>query len=333
MRRLKAEWESHNLIMISFPHAGTDWSDGGLESAYIPFVQIAQAIAYTQTVYVLCDKKENIVNRFCTTVNIIFIEVPTNDTWVRDYGVISIEEDGNNGLVDFTFNGWGDKFKANLDNDVNKILSQMGYFANTTLESLDYILEGGSIDSDGSGTILATSKCLCNLNRNVDMNKKDIEEILYNTLGSERVLWLDFGYLSGDDTDSHIDTLARFINKETIAFVNCKDKDDKHFLELHKMKSQLETFRQKDGSKYKLIELPMTRPIVDKNGNRLPATYANFLITNKALLYPTYEDSSDKEVGEIFKMLFPGREIIPINCLKLIEQGGSLHCSTMQVSF
>ena len=333
MRRLRAEWEEHNIILMSLPHDNTDWAKGNLEESYIPFVRIAQAIAYHQTVYLICKSKASVVKYFCSTKNIIFIEVDTNDTWVRDYGPFSIEKDSYKILLDFVFDGWGGKFESTLDNSASKALHGCGYFGKLNMSSIDYVLEGGSIDSDGNGTIMTTSKCLCNTNRNVDSTKSSVEKTLGKELGATRFLWLDYGYLSGDDTDSHIDTLARFVNEDTIVFVNCQDKDDEHYGELNKMKKQLQAFRKKDGTKYNLVELPMPKKIVDKDDNRLPATYANFLITNKALLYPTYNDSSDDDVRQIFTDLFPDREIIPINCLKLIEQGGSLHCSTMQISF
>jgi len=144
---------------------------------------------------------------------------------------------------------------------------------------------------------------------------------------------LDHGYLAGDDTDSHIDTLARFVNRETIAYVKCDDTEDEHYEALQNMEVQLQSFRTKEGKEYTLIALPMCEATYNNEGERLPATYANFLITNDALVYPTYNDKNDKKAGEIFKMLFPDREVIPVNCLKLIEQGGSLHCSTMQVAY
>jgi len=188
------------------------------------------------------------------------------------------------------------------------------------------------VESDGKGTILTTSACLCNPNRNAGLSKLAIEKKLKVTLGATRILWLDYGYLAGDDTDSHIDTLARFVNKETIAYVKCDDKEDEHYIALEKMETQLRDFTTREGKSYTLIPLPMCEAKYDKDNKRLPATYANFLITNDALIYPTYSDKNDKKVGEIFKKLFPDREIIPINCLKLVEQGGSLHCSTMQVT-
>ena len=337
IRVMPAEWEKQRVVLMSFPHEETDWHnkecDADLKASLSPFIRIAQAIAYGEAVYILCKDKTKISSMFCSTRNMTFIEIPTNDTWIRDYGYISIKEDNELKLLDFTFDGWGGKFEASLDNTVNRTLHQKGYMGITALKSIDFILEGGSIESDGEGTILTTTACLCNANRNTGLTKKDVEETLQQHLGAQRILWLDHGYLAGDDTDSHVDTLARFINTETIIYVQCNDREDEHYEALQKMEIQLKTFKTKKGVPYKLMALPMTAPIYNDERERLPATYANFLITNDALIYPTYNDKNDDKVGKIFKALFPDKEIIPINCLKLIEQGGSLHCSTMQIAY
>jgi len=337
MTRMPAEWERQRVVLLSFPHEETDWhntdNEADLERALSPFIRIAQAIAYGEAVYIICKDKEKISSMFCSTRNMTFIEIPTNDTWIRDYGYISIKEDGQVKLLDFTFDGWGRKFEASLDNSVNHILHKKGYLGITPLENIDYVLEGGSIESDGEGTILTTSMCLCNPNRNDGPTKEEVEKKLQNTLGTERILWLDHGYLAGDDTDSHIDTLARFVNTETIVYLQCNDKEDEHYEALQNMETQLKSFQTKDGKPYKLIALPMTDAIYNKEKERLPSTYVNFLITNDALIYPTYSDKNDTKAGEIFKKVFPDKEIIPIKCLKLIEQGGSLHCSTMQIAY
>lgn len=316
---------------MSFPHEDTDWVED-LQSAIVAFVNIAQAISHLQPVYIICKNKEYTSSLFCSTSNMSFIEIPTNDTWIRDYGYISIVENSETKLLDFTFDGWGGKFEANLDNSANLVLRQKGYMGTIAIESVDFVLEGGSIESDGNGTILTTTQCLCNPNRNGGLSKSEIESKLNQYLGTKRILWLDYGYLAGDDTDSHIDTLARLVNEKTIVYVKCSDKSDEHYTSLKLMEKQLKTFRTIDGKAYNLIPLPMCEKKIGKNGNRLPATYANFLIINHALLYPIYDDKNDKKVGKIFRELFPDREIIAIDCLKLIEQGGSLHCSTMQVT-
>ncbi len=337
MIRMPAEWEKQRTVLMAFPHEDTDWhnaeNEAELKAALSPFIRIAQAIAYGEAVYIICKDKTKIANMFCSTRNLTFIEIPSNDTWIRDYGYISIKIEEENKLLDFTFDGWGGKYEARLDNSVNQHLQQKGYMGVTPLEKIDFVLEGGSIESDGEGTILTTTTCLCNPNRNGGLTKGEVEATLHETLGAQRVLWLDHGYLAGDDTDSHIDTLARFVNKETIAYVKCEEREDEHYESLQKMEAQLKELKTKEGQAYKLIALPMTEAVYSDEGKRLPATYANFLISNDALIYPTYSDKNDKHAGEIFKALFPDKEIIPVNCLKLIEQGGSLHCSTMQIAY
>jgi len=332
MKRIPAEWEKQQCILMSFPHEETDWALD-LKASLSPFIRIAQAIAYAEAVYIICKDKSTIASLFCSTRNMTFIEIPTNDTWIRDYGYISLKENDEKSLLDFTFDGWGRKFEAQLDNSVNQHLHQKGYMGITPLKTIDFVLEGGSIESDGEGTILTTSSCLCNPNRNGGLHKEEVESNLQTMLGATKILWLDHGYLAGDDTDSHIDTLARFVNTTTIAYVKCNDTKDEHYISLKKMEEELQSFRTKEDKPYTLIPLPMTDAIYNSEKERLPATYANFLISNDALLYPTYSDKNDKIVHEIFVGLFPNKEIIPINCLKLIEQGGSLHCSTMQIAY
>ncbi len=334
MKRLRAEWESHNVILMAFPHNQTDWAQyDDWETVTAPFVRIAQAVAYYQMVYMLCRDAETIKPLFCSTTNIIFIEAEYDDTWTRDYGALSIEEDGRKKLVDFTFDGWGGKFEAAKDNAVNRWLSGKGFYGGAPLETVDTVLEGGAIDTNGEGTILTTRQCLCHPNRNGSVDTQEVEAILAETLGATQVLWLEHGYLAGDDTDGHVDMLARFVNPTTITYVTCDNPEDEHYEALKKMEEELRNFRTESGVPYTLIPLPLPDPKYDEDGERLPATYANFLISNGAVVYPTYSDPNDKKVGEILREVFPNREVIPINCLSLIQQGGSLHCSTMQVAY
>jgi len=330
LKRLKAEWERQNLVLIAFPHKNSDWAQD-LEASRAPFFKMAQAIAYSQLVYLLCDDVEEAKSYFCSTTNIIFIKANFNDTWTRDYGALSIEDSGVNKLLDFRFNGWGGKFDASLDNSVNKQLKEKGFFS-APLEAIDFELEGGAIESNGKGTILTTKSCLLNKNRNGGLNKSSAEKLLEQYLGANRVLWIENSYLEGDDTDGHIDMLARFVAKDTIAYIKCEDSADSHYKSLVEMEKELKHFRQENGVPYNLVPLPFTKPKYKDNA-RLPASYANFLITNKAVIVPAYQDSKDKEAVEIIRGLFKDREIIPMPSLKLIEQGGSIHCSTMQVSF
>ncbi|HHH20782.1 MAG TPA: agmatine deiminase family protein [Nitratifractor sp.] len=332
MRRLKAEWEPQNVVLMALPNATTDWANGNLESASATFRKIAQAIGYSQMVYMLTNNVQEAKQHFCSTNNIIFIEAAYNDTWTRDYGALSIEDSGQKRLLDFTFNGWGGKYEAGLDNQVNRFLAGKGFFGGTELESIDFELEGGSIESDGAGTLLTTKSCLLNRNRNGGLGQSEAEEILGEYLGAKRVLWVENSYLEGDDTDGHIDMLARFVSTDTIAYSKCEDSSDSHYKSLQEMERELKSFRQANGAPYNLVPLPFREPIY-KDGNRLPASYANFLITNKAVVLPTYESKQDRVAVEVLKELFPSREIIPVPSLNLIEQGGSIHCSTMQISF
>ena len=233
--------------------------------------------------------------------------------------------------MDFKFNGWGEKFPAELDNQICRNLMQQGVFKGEYEDHLDFVLEGGSIESDGQGTILTTSQCLLAPHRNQPLTKAQIEARLLETLHAKRLLWLDHGYLAGDDTDCHIDTLARFCPDDTIAYVQCLDKSDEHFEELKQMETQLKEFRTMEGKPYRLIPLPMAKAIYDEDGIRLPATYANFLIINGAVLMPTYGDEdTDLQAKERLQEAFPKHDIIGIDCRILITQHGSLHCCTMQ---
>jgi agmatine deiminase len=332
MKHLPPEWQKQRAVLMSFPHKNSDWNNN-LKSALVPFIRTAQAIAYTTPVYIICDDKNAISSLFCSPRNLSFIEIDTNDTWIRDYGYISVVEDGEVKLLDFRFDAWGGKFEASLDNLVNITLHKKGYMGVTALESIDFVLEGGAIESDGLGTIMTTTACLCNVNRNGGLSKDEVEAKLAEYLGAKKVLWLDHGYLAGDDTDSHVDTLARFVSIDTIMYVQCLNKEDEHYIELEKMEKELKEFRDSEEKAYNLLPLPLPSAKYDEENNRLPATYVNFLITNGALIYPTYSVDEDKIVHEIFKEFFKDREIIPVECSRLIEEGGSLHCSTMQIPF
>ncbi len=328
MIRLPAEWEEQDSILMVFPHKNSDWADD-MQRAQSVFLRMASSISATQKLILVCDDVEEMKKLFCYHDRISFVSLPTNDTWIRDFGPITLYHDNERELIDFQFNGWGAKYEASLDNLVTKALHDKWHFMVSPLLHSDLILEGGSIESDGFGTIMTTKKCLLNANRNPHLSQQEIEEKLQELLGAKRFLWLEHGELEGDDTDAHVDTLARFVDKETIAYVTCI-KEDSHYDELKKMKEQLKTFKTFDNKHYRLIPLPLPTPIY-KDGQRLAGTYANFLITNKSVLLPIYEDYHDKAMIALFKTLFPSREIIPINALRLIEEGGSIHCSTMQI--
>ena len=330
MKRVPAEWEEQDAILMVFPHERTDWVDDFTRAQRV-FLRMASSISATQKLILICDNVEKTKQLFCYHDRISFVQLPTNDTWIRDFGPISIYHDSTRELLDFTFNGWGDKYEASLDNEVTKALHTKWYFMLSSLHSDSFVLEGGSIECDGEGTLLTTTQCLLNPNRNPKLSKQEIEEKLTSTLGIKRFLWLEHGFLEGDDTDGHIDTLARFIDNESIVYVSCEDPEDIHFKELAKMKKELEGFKTSQGKPYRLIPLPLPQAKY-KEDQRLPATYANFLITNRSILLPIYNDPLDQKMIKCFKNLFPNREIIPIDATRLIEEGGSIHCSTMQVA-
>jgi agmatine/peptidylarginine deiminase len=262
---------------------------------------------------------------------LIFREMATNDTWARDHGGISVFENGLPVIYDFVFNGWGMKFAACHDNLITRRLSRSGTFVKEarTVNMQPFVLEGGSIESDGCGTLLATVKCLGSVNRNEHLNREQLEHHLREFFGLERILWLENGYMAGDDTDSHVDTLARFCDERTIVYVQCPDAEEEHFSALRAMEKELKAFRTLAGQPYRLIPLPMADRVT-RDGERLPATYANFLIINGAVLIPCYRSEKDDLARAALQTAFPDREIVGIDCLPLIRQHGSLHCAAMQ---
>ncbi|PAF52671.1 agmatine deiminase family protein [Helicobacter sp. 13S00477-4] len=331
MKRMKAEWEKQSAILLAFPHKKSDWIEN-IQAARENFLAIIKKIILFQKVIVCVDNDDFEGKRILVSLNndkIELVKINTNDTWARDFGPISIEEKGKVKLLDFGFNGWGLKFRADFDNKINRVLYQKKVLKQE-LQTIPLILEGGSIDTDGEGRILTNTQCLLQANRNPHLNQLGIEERLKETLGVQEILWLHSGYLAGDDTDSHIDTLARFINPKSIAYIKCEDKNDEHYESLCKMEKELGALKTKEGKPYRLIPLPFTNPIYKEN-KRLPASYANFLFINDALLVPTYKDKKDKKALEILQKVCPDRKVIGIDCSTLIEQHGSLHCVTMQI--
>lgn len=263
--------------------------------------------------------------------DLLIVGEPSNDTWARDHGFISLVDDqGGRRLLDFKFNGWGEKFPAKLDNAINRRLYDEGKISGEYIDCLDFVLEGGSIESDGKGTIFTTSCCLLAPHRNQPLSQAEIEARLKQELCAERVIWIDHGHLTGDDTDGHIDTLVRICPDDTLLYIGCDDPEDEQYKDLRLMEEQLKTFRTLEGKPYRLLKLPMPRPILFE-GERLPATYANFLVINGAVLCPTYDQPDlDAEALRLIGEAFPDREIVGIDCRSIIKQHGSLHCCTMQ---
>ena len=310
--RMPAEWEPQNGVQLTWPHAQTDWAPM-LDEITVTYRQMAQEI----------EKREPL----------LVVGPPSNDTWARDHGFITLVSDSRPDplLLDFKFNGWGEKFPAELDNAINRRLYDEGKVEGEYIDCLDFVLEGGSIESDGKGTIFTTSGCLLAPHRNQPMTQEEIEVRLKHDLCAERILWIDHGSLTGDDTDGHIDTLVRICPDDTLLYIGCDDPNDEQYEELRLMEEQLRTFRTLEGKPYRLMKLPMPRPIYDGD-ERLPATYANFLVINGAVLCPTYGQSDlDTQALKLIGEAFPDREIVGIDCRSVIKQHGSLHCCTMQI--
>ena len=321
-RRMPAEWEPQSAVQLTWPHEATDWAPILPEITAV-YEEMAREI----------KKREPLI---------IVDDIPHNDTWARDHGFITVEETSDLRpqtsdliLLDFCFNGWGEKFEAGLDNQINKHLFNKGIVKGQYESHLDFVLEGGSIESDGKGTVFTTTCCLMAPHRNQPLTQQEIEARLKEYLGAERIVWINHGSLIGDDTDGHIDTLVRICPNDTLLYTG----GDNDHPDLARMEEELKTLRTLDGRPYRLLKLPLPRPIYEKvqsskfkvQSERLPATYANYLVVNSAVLVPTYNQPDlDAEAMRIIQQAFPDREIVGIDCCAVIKQHGSLHCCTMQ---
>jgi len=333
MTRFPAEWEKQSAVLIAWPHKSGDFSNR-LESVEQSYSVIADTITQYQKLIIVCrddGHQQHIQNLISNHDHIDFIHATVNDIWVRDTVFLSVENDGEISHLNFLFNGWGEKYQHQNDNALNHKLLNAKPFKGKAYKDIDFILEGGSVESDGIDTILTTKQCLLNPNRNKGLTQQEIEQQLLQHLGAKRVFWLDQENLSGDDTDAHIDTLARFCSANTIAYTSCEDADDLHYPSLKFMEMQLQDLRTQEGDPYHLVPLPLPKPIYDEEGQQLPANYANFLIINHAVMVPTYGDPMDEIALQRLADCFSQHDIIPIPCRPLVHQYGSLHCMTMQI--
>ena len=341
-RRMPAEWEHQSMVQLTWPHEDTDWAPILPEITAV-YEEMAREISKREHLLIVASKgvQPPTLSAYRLTLN-------TNDTWARDHGFITVEETSDLShqpselkLLDFCFNGWGEKFEAGLDNAINRKLYEQGLVKGEYEDHLDFVLEGGSIESDGCGTIFTTKCCLLAPHRNQPLTQAEIEERLKLWLGAERIVWLEHGSLIGDDTDGHIDTLVRICPNDTLLYTG----GDADHPDLYEMEKELQALRTLDGKPYRLLKLPLPRPIYDdseaegqalagfpcEKGFRLPATYVNYLIINGAVLVPTYQQPDlDAEALCTIQQAFPDREILGIDCCAVIKQHGSLHCCTMQ---
>lgn len=333
--RLPAEWVAQSAIMLTWPHQKTDWAEQ-LDSVEQVYLAITQQVIRFQSLLIVCNDTqhqqaiaEKILGHGISTEQIRFACAPSNDSWARDHAPLTRLGENGAQLLDFQFNGWGDKYPSALDNQISQSLFEAGIFKDTPYNRIPLVLEGGAIETDGQGTLLATRSSILSQSRNPALSEKAVENRLADACGFDRFLWLNHGHLTGDDTDGHIDTLARFCDPETILYVTTTA-DDPDFAEMEAMADELRQLRQRNNRPYTLVPLPAIPPIFDESGGRLPASYANFLIINQAVLAPVYNSPQDDNAIRCLEHHFPGREIIPIDCMPLIRQNGSLHCITMQ---
>ncbi len=333
---LPPEWAEQSAVQITWPHAHGDWG-WILESAEDNFARIAREICRRQTLLIAChdDRQLSSIQQRLEHMGVDMRRirchvVPSNDTWARDHGPITVLSDGQPKLLNFRFNGWGGKYAHDLDDVITRRLHDLGAYGDNAIEDVDMVLEGGGIEVNGEGCLLTTESCLLAPTRNPQLDRQQIEDRLRQLLGVHTIHWLKHGQLAGDDTDGHIDTLARFAAADTIVFQDCNDVDDAHFDDIEQMERELLALRRPNGQPYRLLGLPWPGAKVDA-GKRLPATYANFLIINDAVLVPTYADPADELALQVMREAFPDREIVGVDCRALIRQFGSLHCVTMQL--
>jgi agmatine/peptidylarginine deiminase len=336
MPRLIAEWMPQSAVLLVWPHRDTDWA-ANLAAATATYAHLGAEITRRQLLLLVCPDetqaraaRTELAQAGADLSRLRTLIAGYDDTWARDFGPLSVGGDSNT-LMDFRFNGWGERFAAAADDRLSRRLAELGVFA-VPLRRRDEVLEGGSIDTDGQGSLLTTRRCLMHPMRNPGLGEADIEQLLASELGCQRVLWLDAGWLAGDDTDGHVDNLARFTEPDTIVHAVCENPSDPHFEPLQRMAGELNALRRADGRTYRLVPLPLPGPVMGLAGHRLPASYVNFLIINTAVLVPTFDDPADTIALDRLAGCFTGREIVAIDARPLLEQGGGIHCISMQLA-
>jgi agmatine deiminase len=330
--RFRAEWEPQTAVLLTWPHGESDWA-GTLDRIWATYLEMARAISRHQSLIILAhdgDLQEQLASLLGDSPRIHIVRQPTNDTWIRDYGPLCVEIGKRVLHLNFRFDAWGGKYDARLDDAVSRALDEEGLFGCGMLHE-SMVLEGGAIETDGCGTLLATRGSVICERRNPGMDQSRIEERLSRLLGIKHFLWLDCDGLHGDDTDGHIDTIVRFADAETLLYASCSPQHPDHD-QLRELERQVVALRRPDGRPYRTIPLPCPGLHLDADGRILPASYANFLITNSQVLQPVYMQDNDAKVMQIMKQAFPDREIVAIDSRALIEQNGSIHCATMQTA-
>jgi agmatine deiminase len=339
-RRFPAEWENQQGILLCFPHNGNDWP-GKYEAIQWAFIEFIKKVAIYETVFLvvadekLKEKVTRMLERALVNVdNISFIIQKTNRSWMRDSGPIVIKNGEEREALNFNFNGWAKYKNYMLDKHVPAKVAQ---FLDIPLTQVIYkgkpvIVEGGAIDSNGKGTLLTSEECLMHPDiqvRNPNFTKADYQAVFKEYLGVTNVIWLGNG-IEGDDTHGHIDDLCRFINEDTIVTIIETNSEDNNYLPLQDNLKRLQNAKLENGKSPIIVALPMPKRL-DFENLRLPASYANFLILNKCVLVPTFNDPNDRKALNILAECFPDREIIGISAIDLIWGFGTLHCLSQQI--
>lgn len=332
--QLLPEWAPQSNLLMVWPHIYSPWKDN-LETITATYMKLATTIAEQQLLTIICYDQalQQDLQSKLPAHNIHYAIIPTNDTWIRDFGPLSLSDGIHHHLLNCQFTAWGNKYPYHLDNAVNEHLYQAGCFTASFMNTVPFILEGGSIDYDGHHTLLTTVNCNCHFNRRAKRDRNEITQQLIDLLGVKRVCWLELPPLAGDDTDGHVDTVARFCNPHTIAYASCTNPEDEHYTGLTQLQTTLQALRDFEDNPYKLIDLPIPSPIYHPtSGHRLPATYANFQILNKSVLVPWFDDPMDEVALTHLAKGFPHHQLIPIDSRPLITQGGVIHCALMQIN-
>lgn len=338
---LPAEWERQESIQLTWPDGHTDWAPY-LDAVTSTFIALAKAITSHERLIIAAANPSTvdaILNKVLDRDQLSRVKTfacPINDTWARDHAPLTLvdttagQDSQRFRLLNFRFNGWGEKFAWDKDNKITGTLYGQGAYTGLLEDHDNFVLEGGSVESDGKGTVFTTACCLLAPHRNQPLNKDEITERLKRWLHAERIVWLNHGRLQGDDTDGHIDTIVRVCPNDTLAYVRCDDPDDEQYEDFRALEEELQSLTTTDGRPYRLLPLPMPRRMED-DGYRLPATYANFVILNGAVLVPTYQQpDNDNKAMDVIAKAFPDRKIIGIDATTVVRQHGSLHCLTMQ---
>ena len=333
--RMPPEWAPHQGTWLSWPHNPETWP-GCLSSAQAALARAVEALAADETVHINvrdADERRALERRFAASVapeRIRYHAIPTNDAWCRDHGAIFVRDralEQRLVALDFRFNAWGGKYPPyDLDDAAG---AKMAAALGVDCVRIERVLEGGSIEVNGAGDLLTTEQCLLNPNRNPGLSRDEVEAMLGRYFGVRQVLWLGDG-IDGDDTDGHVDDLTRFVAEDVVVTVVEEDPRDANFAPLRENLARLRAMRLHDGRKLSIVELPMPAPL-EREGRRLPASYANFYIGNRVVLLPTFGCAADARAEDILARVFAGRKIVPIDCRDVVVGLGTFHCLTQQI--